>query len=72
MCIFDSVMRKELYTKILDKTLVPFLQVTFPDGHKFMQDNDLSGHTQYWITLNNIDWRRMPPESPDLNISGMS
>ena len=35
-----------------------------------MQDNDpkhVSGHTQYWMETNNINWWRTPPESPDLN-----
>ena len=70
MCIFDGIMKKELYTEILGKTVVPFLQTTFRDGHKFMQDNDpnhISGHTQNWMTKNNINWWRTPPESPDLN-----
>ena len=70
VCIFDGIMKKELYTKILGKTLVPFLQKTSPDGHKFMQDNDpkhVSGHTQYWMERNNINWWRTRPESPDLN-----
>ena len=65
MCIFDDIMKKELYTEILGKTLVPFLQTTFRDGHKFMQH--VSCHTQNWMTKNSINWWQTPPESPDLN-----
>ena len=42
VCSFDGIMKKELYTEILGKTLVPFLQTTFHEGHKFMQH--VSGH----------------------------
>ena len=70
MCIFEGIMKKELYTEILGKTLVPFVQTVYPGGHKFMQDNDpkhVSGHSQSWMKANKINWWKTPPESPDLN-----
>ena len=30
----------EIYTKILEDFLVPFIRDVYPLGHKFMQDND--------------------------------
>ena len=37
---------------ILDSTLLSFLEEVYPDGHKFMQDNDpkhTSRHTKLFI-----------------------
>ena len=56
-----------LFTSILEGTLLPFLRERYPDGHKFMQDNDTSNYAKYFITANNINWLETPPESPDLN-----
>ena len=33
-------MVKEVYVDILERTLLPFIHDVFPDGHRFMQDND--------------------------------
>jgi hypothetical protein len=38
--IFSGIMDATMYTDILETTLLPFLHDTYPDGHKFMQDND--------------------------------
>ena len=40
ICIFDGLMNAELYVTILQRTLLPFLYEVYPDGHRFMQDND--------------------------------
>lgn len=59
-----------LYTRILEGTLVPFLQENFPTSHKFMQDNDpkhTSRHAKKFMEENHINWWQTPPESPDLN-----
>ena len=33
-------MDRFLFTDILEKTLVPFVEEVYPDHHRFMQDND--------------------------------
>jgi hypothetical protein len=33
-------MKKELFVSILEGTLVPFIEAVYPEGHKFMMDND--------------------------------
>ena len=63
-------MDKELYTDILDQTLLPFVKSVYPDGHRFMADNDPKHTSKAALTFledNNIYWWRTPPESPDLN-----
>jgi len=63
--------KRMLYVEILGKTLIPFVQTMYPEGHKFMQDNDpknVSGYSQSWMKANKINWWKTPPESPDLNL----
>ena len=70
ICIFDGIMDKELYIDILDQTLLPFVKSVYPDGHRFMADNDPKHTSKAALTFledNNIYWWRTPPESPDLN-----
>ena len=70
ICIFDGIMDAVLFTDILDKTLVPFINKTFPDGHRFMQDNDPK-HTfrlaKNFMEDRGINLWQTPPESPDIN-----
>ena len=40
ICIFCGIMKAPLYIEILRQTLVPFIREVYPDGHRFMQDND--------------------------------
>ena len=40
ICIFEGIMNAEMYTDILPQCLVPFIQQVYPEGHRFMQDND--------------------------------
>ena len=40
MCVFDGIMKAPLYIQFLENTLLPFLRDVFPNGHRFMQDND--------------------------------
>lgn len=70
ICIFDGIMDAELYVEILRTTLLPFLTEKYPEGHRFMQDNDpkhTSRLAQSFFTDNNITWWKTAAESPDLN-----
>ena len=72
VCIFEGIMAAPLYCEILEKTLLPFIEQTFPPPsvHRFMQDNDpkhTSRAAQEFFSRSNINWWRTPPESPDMN-----
>ena len=63
-------MNAELFIDILDKTLLPFIEWVYPEGHKFMQDNDpkhSSNMTKEWLQNKSVNWWKTPAESPDLN-----
>jgi len=63
-------MNAPLYTNILDATLLSFIAKHYPDGHRFMQDNDpkhTSRHAREHLDNNNVNWWKTPPESPDCN-----
>ena len=58
------------YTKILEASLLPFINECYPRGHRLQQDNDpkhTSRHVQNFFEQNGIVWWKTPPESPDLN-----
>ena len=44
ICVFDGIMKKELFVSILEGTLLPFVEDVYLDGHKLMQDNDPNTH----------------------------
>ena len=60
ICIFDGIVKKELYGEILDETLLPFLHDKFGDcNYRFMQDNDpkhVAHLTQAWLQENEVNW----------------
>ena len=63
-------MKKELYVNILEESLLPFIHNTYPEGHKFMQDNDpkhTSNYAKTWMEEKGVNWWKTLPESPDLN-----
>ena len=64
-------MNAPLFIKILDRTLLPFLNARLDDGHRYMQDNDpkhTSRCAQSFFAEKEINWWRTPPEYvPDLN-----
>ena len=58
-------MHADLYIEILRQALLPFIEDKFPEGHKFMQDNDpkhtsskakqfmIENGIKFWLTINN-------------------
>ena len=63
VCIFKGIMDADLYTSILEQTLLPFINEKYPDGHKFMQDNDpkhRSKKAQTFFEDNNVLWWKTP------------
>jgi len=69
--IFTDTMDAELYCKILEVGLLPFVRTAFANTpYRFQQDNDpkhTSRRAQKFFQDNNIHWWRTPAESPDLN-----
>ena len=68
--LFEGIMKKELFVRILKGTLLPFITDVYPEGHRFMQDIDpkhTSGYAADWMRDNSINWWKTPAESPDLN-----
>ncbi|KAK3104743.1 hypothetical protein FSP39_009085 [Pinctada imbricata] len=67
---FTGNMDSAYYQEILRSKLVPFVNNTFPDSHRFVQDNDpkhVSHSTKNFMTANGINHWETPPESPDMN-----
>ena len=65
--IFSGNMDAMFYVnEILEKTLLPFINSRFPDGHRFQQDNDpkhTSRLAQEFMTRSGINWWKTPPET---------
>ena len=70
LLIFAGIMDATFYVEqILQKTLLPFIQAKFADGHRFQQDNDpkRTGRlAQQYMESKGINWWKTTPESPHL------
>ena len=63
-------MEAPLYTEVLRKTLLPFINEVYPTNHRFMADNDpkhTSNQAKNFLTANHVTWWRTPAKSPDCN-----
>lgn len=63
-------MTAEGYVSIIQAGLLPFLQSTYPNGHRLMQDNDpkhTANLTEEFMASNSVNWWKTPAESPDCN-----
>lgn len=70
LAIFEGIMDSTYYQKILQDHLLPFIESTYPDGHRFQQDNDpkhVSRATLAWFDAHGVNYWPTPPESPDCN-----
>ena len=69
-CMYTGIMDAPVYVNILRQTLLLFITSVYPDGHRFMQDNDpkdTSKLGESFLSSNNVNWWKTPLESPDLN-----
>ena len=68
-------MKAELFINILDKTLLPFIDGVYPDGHKLMQDTaespDLNPIEKLWHEMKEYIRREIKPKTKGELIEGI-
>ena len=58
----------DMYIDILERTLIPFINKLYPNGPRFVQDNDPKHKCKKTMDLiedKNISWFHTPAESLD-------
>ncbi|CAC5391036.1 unnamed protein product [Mytilus coruscus] len=70
--IFEGILKSDFFVNtILRLGLLPFIRQTYPDQHRFQQDNDpkhRSNLSKRFMQENQINWWDIwPSESPDFN-----
>ena len=68
--IFEGKMNASLFISILRSTLLPFIKDIYPDGHRFIQDNDpkhCSKLARKFYNEEGVNWWTTPSESLDMN-----
>ena len=69
LIIFTGTMFSGDFQNFLTASILPFIRLKFPYGHRFFMDNDpknTSHSFRRFIILNNINHFETPPQSPDL------
>jgi len=69
LIIFTGTMFSGDFQNFLTASILPFIRLKFPYGHRFFMDNDpkhTSHSSRRFIILNNINHFETPPQSPDL------
>jgi len=64
-------MDASLHIDVLDKTLLPFLEKVYPDGHRLMADNNpkhTSNDYRKFLKDHEVTWWQTPAELPDCNL----
>ena len=60
VCIFEGIMKKELYIEIFRRTLVPFIQDVYPESHRESGENSSRMVPKYMLKLA-PEYKPLPP-----------
>jgi hypothetical protein len=71
LVIFNGRMDSGKFIIMCENSLLPFLNNTFPDGHRLVMDNDskhVSKETKKWMEENEINHWPTPAQSPVIKL----